>query len=117
MKLWVDAQLPPGLAAWLSQQAGVESATHVFNMELGRAADPKVWQLARAADVIVVSKDSDFPAFLARFGPPPRVIWVTVGNTSNRALRMIFASAWPRVVELLSAGEPLVEVTHIVPPP
>lgn len=57
-----------------------------------------------------MTKDSDFVMLLEEFGPPPRVIWLTCGNTSNARLKQILTNALPRAIELLESGEPLVEV-------
>jgi hypothetical protein len=35
---------------------------------------------------------------------------VTIGNTSNANLRRVLDNQWPGAVELLTAGEPLVEI-------
>lgn len=48
---------------------------------------------------------------LTRHGPPPRVLWLTCGNTSNAALRRILLRDWARVVTLLEGGEALVEIS------
>ena len=64
----------------------------------------------RTADVVLVSKDSDFVDLVQRLGPPPRLVWVTIGNVSNAHLRSAIERAWPRVVDLLEAGEPIVEL-------
>jgi len=47
---------------------------------------------------------------VARLGPPPQILWLTCGNTSNAFLREVLREAWPRIAELLAAGEPLVEL-------
>ena len=50
-------------------------------------AMPKMRAIVRAAqkaDVVMMSKDSDFLNLLDGYGPPPKVIWVTCGNTSNQ---------------------------------
>ena len=47
---------------------------------------------------------------VTRHGPPPLIVWLTCGNTSNAFLREILGSAWPRAAALLQAGEPLVEI-------
>jgi predicted nuclease of predicted toxin-antitoxin system len=47
---------------------------------------------------------------LARLGPPPAVIWVTCGNTSNSRLQDILSTAMPKAMALLQAGDWLVEV-------
>lgn len=59
----------------------------------------------------MLTKDSDFVDLLERHGPPPQVVWLTCGNTSNAYLRQLLGAAWPRVAALLAAGEPLVEVS------
>ena len=59
------------------------------NLGLRDARDPEIFLAARTADAIVMTKDADFVDLLERFGPPPRVLWVTCGNTSNARLRDI----------------------------
>jgi predicted nuclease of predicted toxin-antitoxin system len=59
----------------------------------------------------LMTKDGDFVDLLTRHGPPPQIIWLTCGNTTDAALRAVLATAWPRVAELLAAGEPLIEIS------
>ena len=49
---------------------------------------------------------------VARRGPPPQIVWLTCGHTSNAALCALLSGAWPRVAALLAAGEPLVEISE-----
>lgn len=73
----------------------------------------KIWQIfmsARAAGAVVMTKDADFVALLAHHGPPPQVLWVTCGNTSNARMREILTATWANARTLLAAGEPLVEL-------
>ena len=109
LRVWVDAQLPPALARWLASDYGAQAA-HVAELDLLTARDQTIFDRARAADVVVVTKDVDFVQMLERHGPPPRVVWVTAGNTTKARLREIVREHWPRVLELLAAGEPLVEI-------
>ena len=57
-----------------------------------------------------MTKDSDFVEMLRRLGPPPRVLWVTCGNTSNTRLREILTRDLPAAVARLESGECLVEI-------
>jgi predicted nuclease of predicted toxin-antitoxin system len=50
---------------------------------------------------------------LEKFGPPPKLIWVTCGNTSNAQMRKILRQAFPETLLLLQADESLVEITNI----
>ena len=56
------------------------------------------------------TKDADFVRLLETHGPPPQIVWLTCGNTSNLRLQELFMSAWPAATKLLEGSEPLVEV-------
>jgi predicted nuclease of predicted toxin-antitoxin system len=108
---WIDAQLPPALARWLQTEHGTD-ALHVEELGLHRARDSEIFAAARAATgpVAVVTKDDDFAKLLDRHGPPPQVVLLRCGNVTNRELRRIVLEAWPRALDLLAAGEALVEI-------
>ena len=59
----------------------------------------------------ILTKDSDFPFLLAQNGAPPKVVWLTCGNTSNDNLKRILTDKLPAVLKLLKAGEEIVEIT------
>ncbi len=109
MTIWVDAQISPELAIWLSSQPGVQ-AKAVRDLGLRDATDEQIFAAARRSGATIVTKDSDFAHLLERLGPPPQVIWVTCGNTSNECLRGVFERCWRSVGELIAKGEPLVEI-------
>ena len=80
-------------------------------MGLREAADLQIFEAAKKANAIVMTKDIDFVHLLDCFGPPPKVIWLTCGNTSNARLKEILISALPKALALLEAGDKLVEIT------
>jgi len=55
----------------------------VRDLNLQRATDPEIFAAARGANVVVLTKDADFVELLEKHGPPPQVVLVTCGNTSN----------------------------------
>jgi predicted nuclease of predicted toxin-antitoxin system len=110
--IWVDAQLSPALAPWLNQQFGVD-AVSIRRLGLLEAKDPEIFSAAREASAIVLTKDVDFVILLERLGPPPRVLWVTCGNTTNEHLRQVLGTTLPNAIELLNAGEILIEISDI----
>jgi len=59
---------------------------------------------------VVLTKDSDFVRLLERYGPPPKIILLTCGNTSNANLRLILESTLGDAINLLNAGEELAEI-------
>ena len=109
MIVWLDAQISPALAGWLRESFGV-AATPVRDLGLREAEDQQIFEQARSAGAIVVTKDRDFVELVTRHGPPPQILWLTCGNTSNAFLHGIFTDSWPRIVDLLRAGEPLIEL-------
>jgi predicted nuclease of predicted toxin-antitoxin system len=64
----------------------------------------------RGPGTVVLTKDGDFHLVLARHGPPPQVVWLRCGNTTNAYLRQLFATRWPEVQRLADAGEPPIEI-------
>jgi predicted nuclease of predicted toxin-antitoxin system len=112
LAVWVDAQLPPTLARWL-RDLGEISAFHVADLGLLAAEDVVIFNKAREADAVVITKDSDFVQLQERHGPPPRLVWITCGNRSNPFLKDLMVRSWPRVQELLAAGEILVEISEV----
>lgn len=109
MIIWVDAQLSPAIATWLTGTFVVQSIA-VRDLGLREAADRAIFLAAKNASVVVMTKDSDFVMLLEDLGPPPQIIWLTCGNTSNARLRQLLTKALPQAIMLLESGEPLVEI-------
>ena len=109
--LWLDAHLSPALAKWVNEHVSGVDARSFRALGLRTASDGDAFAAARAAGAIVMTKDADFRAHLERHGPPPQVIWVTCGNTSNARMREVLNAALPGALALLRAGESLVEIT------
>jgi predicted nuclease of predicted toxin-antitoxin system len=55
-----DTQLSPQLAPWLAQRFGV-TAYAVRDLGLRDATDRAIYDAARAAGVVLITKDRDFP--------------------------------------------------------
>jgi predicted nuclease of predicted toxin-antitoxin system len=108
--VWVDEQLPPQLAAWLSSEFEV-SAIAVRALGLQAAADAEIFFAARQAGAVVITKDQDFVRLLQSHGPPPRILWVTCGNTSTVRLQQVFARSFGAALNLLAKGEALIEIS------
>ncbi len=110
MTIWVDAHLSPAIATWITSTYGVE-AIALRDLGLRDAEDPEIFEVAKAQKAIMMTKDSDFVDLVERLGGPPQIIWLTCGNTSNARLREILRETLPKALELLAAGEILVEIS------
>ncbi len=112
MKIWVDAQLSPVIARWINEQFSV-SAAAVRDLGLRDATDQAIFFAAKNESAIVMTKDSDFLRLLDEFGPPPQVIWITCGNTSNARLKQILERSLLPTLTLLQTGEKFVEISDV----
>ena len=79
-------------------------------LNLVKAKDPKIFQAAREANAVVITKDEDFVILLNRLGPPPAVIWLRCGNTSNAHLRQLLRNTFLSALAMIESGESLVEI-------
>jgi len=108
--IWVDAHLSPALARWITSEFG-HPAKAVRDLGLREADDPDIFAQARQDGHIIMTKDVDFSDLVERLGPPPQIIWLTCGNTSEAALRVLLRASLPRALQLLEDGESLVEIS------
>ena len=74
--------LSPTIAVWIESNFNVRVFA-LRDLGLCDAEDEEIFLEAQKADAIVMTKDSDFVSVLDRFGSPPKIIWLTCGNTSN----------------------------------
>lgn len=110
MIIWVDAHLSPAIATWITSTFGI-TALALRDIGLRDAEDPEIFEVAKAQGVIFMTKDSDFVDLVDRLGSPPQIIWLTCGNTSNAQLQEILSATLLEALELIRAGEALVEIS------
>ena len=116
MKLWLDAHLSPALAPWLEDTFDLSVLAVQAETSLISGKDRDSFLAAKEARAIVMTKDRDFVDLLDRLGPPPHVIWLTCGNTSNRMLRQILSATLHEALQLIDNGEPLIEISDLESP-
>lgn len=67
MTLWLDAQLPPQLASWIRQTLAI-NAVALRDIGLRDATDNAIFDAAKNANAVLISKDSDFVELVMRLG-------------------------------------------------
>lgn len=110
MILWLDTQLSPGLPSWITARFTPIQAVPVRELGLRDADDRVIFAQARSAGAVVMTKDRDFLHLLFEQGPPPQVIWLRVGNSSNQALQAVLRRTLEAAVANLGEGKPWVEI-------
>jgi predicted nuclease of predicted toxin-antitoxin system len=109
MKIWIDAHLSPGIAAWINENFEYE-AKSLRSLGLRDESDPIIFQRAKAEGVVFITKDTDFIDLVDRYGVPPYVILLRCGNTTNKRVREILSLHLPHAIELFDEGESVVEI-------
>jgi predicted nuclease of predicted toxin-antitoxin system len=110
--IWLDAQLSPRLTRWIEEIFAVE-CLHVRDLGLRDAEDPEIFQKARDAETVVMTKDEDFIHLVGRHGPPPQVIWITSGNMPNDRFKLLLLKTLQEAISLIASGEAVVEIQRV----
>jgi predicted nuclease of predicted toxin-antitoxin system len=91
VKLLFDENLSRRLVTRLA--GAFPDSAHVAQVGLERPTDHQVWEYAGRHGYVLVSKDSDFNDLAFVRGPPPKVIWLRIGNASTDAIAELLAAA------------------------
>lgn len=81
MKLLFDQNLSRRLVGMLS--VDYPQSSHVTEVGLDTATDAEIWTYSGQHGLVIVSKDSDFRQLAFLHGPPPKAIWVRLGNATT----------------------------------
>jgi len=108
LQFLVDAQLPPALASWLTE-AG-HPAKHVEDVGLRNAEDSPIWHYALEHQAVLLTKDEDFTGRAKQSRPAPLIVWLRIGNYSNRALRTWLTPLLPKIAREIERGQRFIEV-------
>lgn len=84
MKLLFDQNLSRHLVGQLRDV--FPESEHVTSLDLDAATDHEIWSYAGEHGHVIVSKDSDFRQLAFLHGPPPKAIWLRVGNASTSTI-------------------------------
>lgn len=102
MKLLFDQNLSRRLVDCLAST--FPDSAHVAEIKLDQATDEQIWAHAGSREFVIVSKDSDFRQLAFLHGPPPKVVWLRVGNVSTDAIHELLAAS-AGVVEAFASSE------------
>ena len=100
MKLLLDENLSRNLCRSLSDFGEV---SHVAFQELIGVDDAMVWQFAAENGFVVLSKDRDFADRVVLQGPPPKVIWLRIGNASTADVARTLSGSLELVMDFVDS--------------
>ena len=87
MRLLFDQNLSHHLVRRLADL--FPECAHVRDANIGSSQDTIVWDYARTAGFVIVSKDDDFHHLSFARGAPPKVIGIQLGNCTTDAIEQL----------------------------
>lgn len=109
MTLLLDAHIAPSLAAWITEEFEIDCYSFDF-LGWRTMGDMEAFQKARELNAIILTKDNDFITLQERLKSPPKILWLTCGNTSKANLKTILHYRLKEALQLLTTND-LVEIT------
>ena len=95
-RLLFDENLAARLVGLL--RAEYPGSIHVRDAIGPAAPDERIWEYARAGDLVIVSKDSDFHQRSFLEGPPPKVLWIQRGNCTTAEIEALLRASYREVL-------------------
>jgi predicted nuclease of predicted toxin-antitoxin system len=95
LKFLIDAQLPPALGFFLKSR-GCDTS-HVIDLGMGDADDGMFWAYALKNNCALITKDEDFAQRSWRAVEKVPVVWIRIGNCTNRVLIITFSPLLPTI--------------------
>ncbi|MBI5769123.1 MAG: DUF5615 family PIN-like protein [Verrucomicrobia bacterium] len=102
MKLLFDENLPPSLPRLPA--VDFPDSLHVRDCGLKGQPDEVIWEYAGQHGCVLVSKDSDFYERSLLFGPPPKFVWLSLGNCTRDEVVALLIRRRADIAALDSAG-------------
>jgi predicted nuclease of predicted toxin-antitoxin system len=79
-------------------------------VNLREAEDTPIWRYALDNQATLITKDEDFIERAKQTKPAPVIIWLRLGNASNRALQQWFMPQLPQILTWIEQEVRVIEI-------
>ncbi len=113
LEFWIDVNLPPAMAKWIQEDFGV-TAKSFKELNFESEEDVVVFNIAakRFNTVVITTKDIDFKNLSEDMYVRPKILYLNVGNISNKILKEIFYKSIKEVIRLfVETDDFFIEIT------
>ena len=110
MRLLFDQNLSRRLVGTLAVE--FPDSCHVAELGLDTATDRTIWEHAGEHGLVIISKDSDFRQLAFMLGPPPKAIWLNLGNASTDEIATVIRD---HLSDILDFGEAEQDALLVLP--
>ena len=97
--LLLDENLSPRLISRISLM--FPDSRHVIHVGLDNSPDNALWCYAKENGLAIVSKDKDFLSMQERLGYPPKLIYLSMGNTRVSVVESILIENQQAIFDFL----------------
>jgi predicted nuclease of predicted toxin-antitoxin system len=95
---WIDANIPTLLAKHLSERFNIKAFSIAY-LNMLDETDLNIFLKAKLKDnIIIITKDEDFVDWVILKNPPPKIIWITIGNVKNKVLIEKIISSFEQIM-------------------
>ncbi len=103
MEFWIDVNLPPVMAKWFQEDFGI-AAKSFKELNFDTESDVTVFNIAakRLNTIVITTKDLDFKILSEQINIRPKILYLNVGNISNKMLKEIFYKSIKEVITFFS---------------
>ncbi len=115
LEFWIDLNLPPKMADWITDEFGV-IAKSFKDLNFTETSDITVYKIAsqHKNTIIITTKDIDFADYQNLVGPPPKILYLNIGNISNKKLKELIHQKFGTALQLfLNTNDSLIEISSI----
>lgn len=100
--LLIDENLSYKLAARLNSEfPGIEAVAKAA--ELGEGTpDTSVWEYAKTRNLVILTKDKDFVDYWKRFGPPPKILRLEIGNSRLNNIESLIKNNKNKIIHFIN---------------
>ncbi len=116
LEFWIDVNLPPAMAKWIQEDFGI-SAKSFKELNFDTEKDVIVFTIAakKFNTIIITTKDIDFKNLAEELSIHPRILYLNLGNISNKILKEIVYKSLKEVIKIFSeTNDTLIEITKIL---
>lgn len=105
LEIWLDIHISPIIAKWLKEYTDFQVKSG-YIPGFHSLPDSEIYKRAKEhGNVILLSKDADFPELISRLGSPPKLINIKIGNCDNRKLWAFIQPNIKNAIELLTTTD------------
>ena len=103
LEFWVDVNLPPVMAIWIQDDFGIP-AKSFKELNFNTEQDVVVFTAAakRLNTIVITTKDVDFKDLCEEMTVHPKILYLNIGNVSNKMLKEIIYKSLKDVIRAFS---------------